>query len=413
MEMERIEAPAEAVEALPPAVARLQLLTLQHPMHQHAKQQIREFHARALSRLQGHALPAEALFILGETRVGKSWVLRDYQARFPIVSKESVKAGGPPLPPGIHHSLDDSDYRPIVFTSVASNADLRTFVSGILGAFGYKTRDTWDTPAIIERIVWYVRQMGTQMIFIDEGHNLFSRRDEMSTADVVEFLKQLLNEVPCEFVIAGLPELRGVKKFAPQLRGRLEAPVFIRPYSWGVPRELKIFVGLLRRFEREFDLPEASAIHEFDMARRLYVAAFDGRIGWVVKLLSRALRKAVERGLPKLDKDLLGEVFADFDLDEEGVPGPGNGLLPDDAFTNEDAFAQALATADLTPPKSPLPAELNPFLCEPGQLREIGRRMQERLDLERRDLAGKLGDVGRKTKLKPEAETAVGAFGRS
>ncbi|RZK02404.1 MAG: hypothetical protein EOO76_07070 [Novosphingobium sp.] len=410
----------QTVAPLPQPIVRLESLLLQHPLHRNGKKRLARHHERSISRLAGDPTPPAGLLILGDSRMGKSWLLKDYAAAYPTITKQSVEQGAPGIPDGVRWSLEDGDYRPIVSCSVPSNGDLRAFVSAILGAFGYKAKDMWDTAAIIAKIIWYVEQMGTQMIFIDEGHNLFSRRDDQCTADVVEFVKQLLNDVPCEFVIAGLPELKGITRFAPQLKGRMAPPIRMRAYRWNTDAGLRSFVGLLRRFEKEFGLPEASNIDGFDFARRMYVASLDGRIGWVVKLLSAGLREAIEGGFSKLTLDLMGFVYSEFEYedanDQEDVrtdQAAGDARvdkLPEPNFLDEAAFNSALKNRDASFIAPSLPAELNPFLCEPPHLSVIRAGLHQRLDIERQALARAMGAAGRATGLKPKAARNVTAF---
>lgn len=408
------------VAPLPPAIIRLESLMLQHPLHRLAKARLSRHHERSISRLSGDPTPPAGILVLGDSRMGKSWLLKDYAASYPTITKQSVDAGGAGIPDGVRWSLEDGDYRPIVSCSVPSNGDLRAFVSAILGAFGYRARDIWDTAAIIAKIVWYVKQMGTQMIFIDEGHNLFSRRDDQCTADVIEFVKQLLNDVPCEFVIAGLPELKGITGFAPQLKGRMAPPIRMRAYRWDTHEGLRNFVGLLRRFEKEFGLPEASNIDAFDFARRVYVASLDGRIGWVVKLLSAGLREAIEANRPRLTLELMGSVYSDFEYDEDegqlnDTPAAsGKGARPEPAatpdFLDEGAFNRALRSRDVSLIAPSLPTELNPFLCDPAHLAAIRAKLHNRLDIERAALARTMGVSVRSTNLRPKAAVNATPF---
>src|SRR5690606_18596755 len=184
----------QSIQPLPQAVIDLETTILQHPAHQLTKARIAALHRRARSRRLGvHAdLTSAGLLVLGESRVGKSKALEDYQRDFQSITMiDGVPSG--PLPLGVEHCLEDADYRPIVLASVPAHSDLKGFVSAILNAFGYKARDVWDTPRIIDEIKTYVEEMKTDMIFIDEGHNLFNRKNIDGTARTVEFIKQLLN----------------------------------------------------------------------------------------------------------------------------------------------------------------------------------------------------------------------------
>jgi hypothetical protein len=264
--------------------------------------------------------------------------------------------------------------------SVPSQADLRAFVSAILGAFGYRAREWWDTAAIVARIREYVLEMKTDMIFVDEAHNLLNLRDAGSTALVVEFLKDLLNEIPAQFVIAGLPELKELPKYAPQLNGRLDPPLTISSYRWGHASETKLYLGLLGRFEQAIGLPAPSDLASFDVARRLHVASLGGRIGWTVKLLARATLNAVEAGDDHVGLARLGEAYAEFDYSLEDE----DGTVPVD-YEDERAFLRTLSA------EAEIDDGSNPFLCDPDRLAPLLGELRRRLDVERRQLAVRMG----------------------
>jgi hypothetical protein len=391
----------QGIEPLPLAVIDLETKILQHPTHLLTKKRIAELHRRARSRgLGAHGeLTSVGMLIVGESRVGKSKALEDYKRGFPSLTiVDGVPTGN--LPDGVDHCLLDADYRPIVMASVPSHSDLKGFVSAILNAFGYKARDVWDTPRIIEEINTYVREMKTDMIFIDEGHNLFNRKSSDGTARVVEFLKQLLNDVPCQFVIAGLPELKQITRYAPQLEGRLDPPHEIKPYVWGCPRQTKLFIGLLTRFERDMGLPNSSGLTSFDFARRIHVASRGGRIGWIIKLLSRALNKAVEEGADRVDLDMLGAVYAEFDYSDDSVEEAPS-------YLDEASFEVSLASSGV------IDREDNPFFCKPERLGAILAEMRERTDLERQQLIKMIEEDARPTRLRPQAGAATASFGKS
>lgn len=405
---------APDVDSLPPGVIAVEKLLLQHPAHRLAKEKIAEQHRRARSRDgEGGRLTSTILMILGDTRTGKTRLLEDYMSAFPRISLETVAAGGPAMPPGVDHDLRDAEYRRVVSASAKAGGDLRSFASTLLQAFGYRAKDLWDTTRIISDIRYYATEMKTDLIFIDESHNLL-HSNAQTTADVAAFLKDLTNDVPCQVVMAGLEPMKDIVPYAPQLKARIEAPVHLRPYAWGDARGLRNFIKLLQLFEGATGLAATSGLGEFDMARRMYVASLDGRIGWVAKLVSRALLLALRRGHPRLDPALLGEVFASLDfMEEETVEGTdGAGVEPD--FLDQDVYAKAKGRSE---EKVSVRSDAdNPFLCRPERLAEIRRGLRVRTDIERKELERRLagrpdGEGGRVTGLRPTQPKIVAPFG--
>ncbi|MBB5711289.1 TniB family NTP-binding protein [Sphingomonas xinjiangensis] len=381
--------PNNLCRELPEGIVRLETTVLQHPSHLAAKAMIGGLHRRARSRALGihREIPSSATLVLGNARVGKSWALEDYMGDYPSLSwRDGVPTGA--LPPGVDHSLQDADYRPVVTASVPSNVDLRSFVSAILMAFGYVTRDYWDSAKIIQMIDYYAREFKTDIVFIDEGHNLLNSCDVNDAMDLLGFLKELINRVGCHFVIAGLPILEKLFTIDAQILGRTSGSITIRPYLWGTKNETILFIKLLKQFERLIGLPRSSGFETHDIARRIYIASYGGRIGLIRRLLSEAGQRAIDAGEECISKERLAEAYQLLSLrssddDVEGTPN----------FLDEQSMLEDAASAG---------ASSNPLDCAATELPRIWQELMGRVERERKELEKLLQPRSRRTRLRPD-----------
>lgn len=330
---------------LPDAVLAFETTVIPHTRHVEAKAAIRELHGRYRPREETRRFKARALLIVGAAGSGKTTALEDYMADYPDCA------------------MEDGDLRRIVYVEAPERTTRRALVGAILGAYGYRARDHWNTSEVIEKIAFYAEETGTEMIFIDEGHHMVNENNPDMTAEVTEFIKSLLNRVKVQIVIAGLPRLLDIAvpgERTMQLRRRLQPTVILKPYDWATRSGRTMFSGVLGVMEKMLGLPDPSGLAKHEMAKRIYVAT-GGEIGIVSKYLSQALSIALAIGQGSIDLELLGKVHADWHPSYEHE---ARDMLDFDAILDD---AQAPVSGGSAHPD-------NPFLCSGERLREIWLR---------------------------------------
>ncbi|ODU77367.1 TniB family NTP-binding protein [Novosphingobium percolationis] len=330
---------------LPDAVLAFETTIIPHTLHVEAKAAIRELHGRYRPREETRRFKARALLIVGAAGSGKTTALEDYMVDYP------------------DRAMEDGDIRRIVYVEAPERTTRRALVGAILGAYGYRAREHWNTSEVIEKIAFYAEETGTEMIFIDEGHHMVNENKPDMTAEVTEFIKSLLNRVKVQVVIAGLPRLLDIAvagERTMQLRRRLQPTVILKPYDWATRSGRTMFSGVLGVMEKMLGLPDPSGLAKHEMAKRIYVAT-GGEIGIVSKYLSQALSIALASGRRLIDLDLLGKVHADWHPSYEHE---AKDMLDFDAILDD---AQASISESLASPD-------NPFLCSGERLREIWLR---------------------------------------
>lgn len=268
-------------------LTKLELTILSHPTHDAALDALEECLVRARMRADGRRLKAKARLIFGPSGAGKTTLLEAFLNRHP-----DVETG-------------DGDIRRVIPVEMPEQTTKRALVAAVLAAMGYKANIHDNANDIIDEIVDKVQRLGVEMILIDEGHHVVAGS---SLEAISEFLKSLLNRVRCQIVISGLPELRELNDYA-QFDRRLMPDVVLQPYDWGTIEGRLQWLALLGRFERLLVLPEKSHLIEEHFAMAMYVAT-GGVVGIVSKYLSRALELATARGLRRIDKALMAEIYA-------------------------------------------------------------------------------------------------------
>jgi hypothetical protein len=294
-------------------------------------------------------------------------------------------------------ALRDGDIRRVIYVEVPRGTRQRGLVAAILGAYGYKAREHWNTSEIIEKINFYAEQMKTELILIDEGHRLVNETNPESTEELAEFITSLLNRVKVQIVIAGLPRLLKLKRFK-QLDRRLEPSIILTPYNWATKKGRILFSGVLGVFEKNLELPQPSGLWRHDFAKRFYVAT-GAEIGIVSKYLSRGLLVARKRNLPCITKELMGEVH-----------GSWNPEVAVDEIVDFDAI---LDDEDEAQTKRRAVSENNPFLCADSRLKALWAEHIKVGPEVAMNATAKSGGGSRKTRLKATGRQAFTPFTRT
>ncbi|KAA0593150.1 hypothetical protein J2848_005250 [Azospirillum lipoferum] len=373
-------------------IVSLETTVMPHPSLSEAKAAIARLHSR-FQPAESRSLKARALLIVGGTGAGKTTALEDYRSGCPDRSLGNTISGTAIVSDA---ALQDADERRIIYVEAAKGTTQRALVATLLGAFGYRASDHWNTSDIITKIEFYADQMHTEMIFIDEGHHLVSGTNPEQTEDVAEFIKSLLNRTKRQVVIAGSPTLLQITRYQ-QLHRRLQPSVILTPYHWGTRTGRRNFLLILSNFEKLLYLPEPSGLTKHDFARRIYVAT-GGEIGIVSNYLSEALSRVKAENLRSIDKGLMAEIHDSWH----------RSYAPEQILD----FDALLDDADLIEKASAGRGIDNPFLCDDSQLKGLWNKLQA--DRDALLASVRVGaDGSRVTKLKATGRDPYTPFTRS
>ncbi|HEX8055221.1 MAG TPA: ATP-binding protein [Novosphingobium sp.] len=311
--------------------AKLENGIIPHPALKNAQKALRLHQLRSLP-LDGRAPQAgHLLLVTGEPGAGKSTLLALHKERFKDVRDED----------GLRITA--------VLAEMPTPCTKKGVVEAIFRSMHHDVPKDWNAAHIIEEIARLVREHHVLMIMLDEADRIFG----VDTEGVAKFLVSLLNTVKAQFVLAGAPTLLKLNSTY-GLERRTEEDIVLAPYRWDTGDGQKNFRTLLQVFDHRLGLGKLAGLHEFDLARRIYVAT-GGHVGIVSKLLVAAARRAAEGGRT-LDRKLLGDTWADLRRKDQE---------PEDIDFDRDVMK------DPVKPKPPVLREDNPLLCRADRVKAI------------------------------------------
>lgn len=199
---------------------------------------------------------------------------------------------------------------PIVYVEVPPASTAKELMKTFASYFGLTVRNAESMVDIRSRVIDVINAAGTQLIVVDELHNLAGR--SVARGESVDVLKSLHNELPCTFLYAGInlgagELLSGAR--GQQMSGRFNM-LRMKRYNLSRAEDKKIWRGLVAGFEQKLPLhhQEPGTL----VAQRDYLfERTSGSIGSLAKLLSAAAHQVLGTPAETLDKALFETITLD------------------------------------------------------------------------------------------------------
>ena len=229
------------------------------------------------------------LTLFGESRSGKTRILRSYARRFPTVEKAR------PGPMGEFADLKEVVMIRVPDTSVKNLlerllAELTNVTTAKVKGAGARRFD------IQEDIFAVAKTVGLKLLLLEEAHQAIDNKNASVARTLAGVLKDLTNESRFSLVIAGTLETRRLIDASPELEGRVLYEHELTPLRWEEASERELFLEVMESLddhltENVFGRP--SGLTGWVMAKPLLDAAC-GHIGHAAKLLEVAAKSAVD-----------------------------------------------------------------------------------------------------------------------
>jgi hypothetical protein len=249
----------------------------------------------------GESGQARCMLLIGESGSGKSHLVNRYLKR---KTRELAATDQP---------MAGVDVYPLPFLRVETppSATLKGLVEALLTHLGDPTPSRGSGQAMTRRAINLIHLRKTKAVILDEFQHLIDRRNgnERVAHVTADWVKGLMNQTKCLFLLVGTEAAEDVIESNEQLRRRCSAIWRLPPFSYGSAAERDAFQSLLAAFEVQLNLPKSSDLGSEDMAGRIHYATY-GLMGHITRLLETGLFAAMDCGAPSLSKEVLSNAFA-------------------------------------------------------------------------------------------------------
>lgn len=222
------------------------------------------------------------LLIVGETNNGKTAILRHFESTHPRKSDPNEGVASVP----------------VLFVQAPALSDEGRFYDDILRRLYAPFGASWNVGRRQQQAYSLMRNLDVRVLIIDDVHNLIAGASAKQRV-MLNVLRHLGNELQISIVCAGIDTAFNAIESDAQLGNRF-VPVALPRWKLDDPA----FPALLKGFESDFRLQEASRLHEPALAVKI-ASMTEGTIGEIRTLLTMAAVKAIETGAERITAQLL------------------------------------------------------------------------------------------------------------
>lgn len=257
-----------SMKANPQALSKLRI---KHPNWVLAHDEINRVHQSGIN--DGDA---KAVFIYGESGVGKTSIFNSYHASYPNVE------------------LDHKTKIRILRIDTPAKPTEMTLSQAMLIALGdpfSKAKDTATEKT--NRVIHLLSKAEVELIMLDEYHHVLNTPREETESTT--WTKTMMNRTKIPFVIAGLPICRELVSRHTELKRRLSSQVMLTQFSIETLEERSTFASVLHKLAEWLPFEEKPSFKEDGLLTRFHFASA-GLFGYMTKLWPRARDISLKRG---------------------------------------------------------------------------------------------------------------------
>ncbi|WP_375274568.1 AAA family ATPase [Methylorubrum thiocyanatum] len=267
--------------------------------------------------------------LLGESRAGKSFMLQDYAASFPM-----EKVAG-------------AITRPVVYIEIKNDMTPYDVASYLHFGLGYRSIPKVKTQVLMDMAIEAMPDHRVELVIFDDVDNCLTSPRASYVKQTLGFIKGILDSGTCNVLCSGRVGLYGILNGIPQIAGRGGLPhATIMPYRWRIPSEREKVRLLLNGIDNRLPFRAKSDLGSIERAAHFYDLS-GGLIGLMMNIIKSAAYQAINDGSDRIENDHLvyasklrmppGATFVHFqdlldpervDLDEDEAAGQTDGESP-------------------------------------------------------------------------------------
>jgi hypothetical protein len=196
------------------------------------------------------------------------------------------------------------DEVPVAYVPTPARASINDIAAAVLCALGDPHPTQGTEKERLFRIHQYVEKLKVKMIIFDELEHLVSKKNDEVNHDSAEWIKQLINDLSCGFVVAGTERVARIFLVNDQLTGRIEDTEFrVKPYDLNDPDDFNLCRGYLANWDEQIletgAFSQISGLATKEFASRILVGS-QGWPGFMAKLIHASAKIGGNEGKSKM-----------------------------------------------------------------------------------------------------------------
>ncbi|NQD36006.1 AAA family ATPase [Permianibacter sp. IMCC34836] len=224
--------------------------------------------------------------LCGESGTGKSTLCRIFRQNHPI-------SNGP-----------EGDEIPVVCATLPSRPTAKSVARNVIGAMGAVVLGRPDQDQLTKQLRTLLQGCKTKVIVLDEFQHFIDRRGQDAVAEMGDWLKVLLEDLPVSLVLVGLPRTGLIRQSNEQFRRRFNLDHVIKPFSVETATDQQEFFRYLRKLEAMLPFEQTQRISTENLLLPLWFAS-NGLIDYLNKVVGLAGDIALENGADFISREHL------------------------------------------------------------------------------------------------------------
>lgn len=230
------------------------------------------------------------LLICGPSGVGKSTILESYASNFPSYAEGR------------------QTIMPVLKVTCPSSATANGLISAMFDAMGFPIPSRTDLAEKTIKITKLMKIYKVELILLDEFQHAYYSRSLADFRQLIDTVKNIMNETKVASVLVGLEEIDEVISTNEQVARRHSEKIEITTFQLNDEDDFKEFRAILKVYQAALPIPPDIPLHEANLARRFLVAC-SGNHDYLRRLLEKSVEIAGYAELNELNQTVYAAAF--------------------------------------------------------------------------------------------------------
>jgi GTPase SAR1 family protein len=269
-------------------------VTLNHRRFDSAIAAIAKLHLTQQSHHHGGGL-----LICGPSGVGKSTILESYASNFPSYAegRQTIMS--------------------VLKVTCPSSATANGLISAMFDAMGFPIPSRTDLAEKTIKITKIMKMYKVELILLDEFQHAYYSRSLADFRQLIDTVKNIMNETKVASVLVGLGEIDEVISTNEQVARRHSEKIEITTFQLDDEEDFREFRAVLKVYQAALVIPLEIPLYEANLARRFLVAS-NGNLDYLRRILEKSVEIAGFAELDHLTQAVYAAAFREYVW--KGVP---------------------------------------------------------------------------------------------